>query len=85
MPHDPRAPSVPVATIAVVGVASAIAGMLALVGLVMGVGVWWWFACPVLGVLVLIGVQFLFAKALGMPVRGPAEPMGSPADEGDED
>jgi len=49
-------------------------------GLVLGLGIWW-FICPIAGIVGLIGVQFLLAKALGMPVRGPSETMGSQPDE----
>ena len=68
------------ATIAVVGTMAGVFGLLAVAGLVLGLGIWW-FICPIAGIVGLIGVQFLLAKALGMPVRGPSETMGSQPDE----
>lgn len=67
------------AVIAVAGVMAGALGLLTVAGFVLGLGIWY-FICPIAGIAGLIGAQFILAKAMGMPVRGPAETMGSPPD-----
>ena len=77
--NEPRAPAIPVGLMAGIGIVVGAIGLaVGVFAMVFGATAYF---CPLAFLIGIVSFQILMARGLGLPVRGPSEPMGAPPEE----